>query len=62
MQYKVNHKNNQSVISLINYYVNTLENILNKLMRLLKATSKQRKTVLISQRTRQVVLKYGAQK
>lgn len=62
MQYKVKHKNNQSVISLINYYVNTLENILNKLMRLLKATSKQRKTVLISQRTRQVVLKYGAQK
>lgn len=62
MQYKVKHKNNQSVISLINYYVSILENILNKLMRLLKATSKQRKTVLISQRTRQVVLKYGAQK
>ena len=62
MQYKVKHKNNQSVISLINYYVSILENILNKLMRLLKATSKQRKAVLISQRTRQVVLKYGAQK
>lgn len=62
MQYKVKHKNNQSVISLINYYVSILENILNKLMRLLKATSKQRKAVLTSQRTRQVVLKYGAQK